>query len=210
MSASQSRTEILTQLQERPDVVLLMQEVQAILNRESEKRKEYRDLVHENVRADFINGEIVYYNSPAMKMHWMAYTSLIAKLSGYVNENDLGEVAGEKMMVALTRNDYRPDVSFFSKEKASQFTDDQMLFPAPDLAVEILSASTEKYDRNEKFIDYAAHGVSEYWIIDPEQKTIEQYFNEGGKFSLFQKLHNGQLESKSVKGFAIDLKDIFK
>jgi Uma2 family endonuclease len=209
MRTTDSRAEILTQLQEHPDVVLLMQEVQAMLNRESEKRKEYRELVHENVRAEFINGEIVYYNSPAKKREWAAYTNLLTDLGAYVNENDLGEVGGEKVMVALTRNDYRPDISFFSKEKASQFTDDQMLFPAPDFVVEILSPSTEKYDRHEKFIDYAAHGVSEYWIIDPEEKTVEQYFNEGGKFNLFQKLHNGQLESKIVKGFVVELKEIF-
>jgi Uma2 family endonuclease len=209
MSTVQSRTEILTQLQEHPDVVLLMQEVQAMLNRESEKRKEYRELVHESVRAEFINGEIVYYNSPAKRRHWRVSTNLICKLGDYVKKNDLGEVGGEKVMVALTRNDYEPDISFFSKDKAIKFKDEQMLFPAPDFVVEILSPSTEKYDRNEKFIDYAAHGVSEYWIIDAEQETVEQYFNEGGKFNLFQKLHKGQLESKSVKGFAIDLKDIF-
>ncbi len=84
-----------------------------------------------------------------------------------------------------------------------------MLFPAPDFIAEILLPSTEKYDRKEKFIDYAAHGVSEYWIIDPEQESIEQYLNETGKFNLFQKLHKGQLESKSIKGFAIDLRDVF-
>ena len=112
-------------------------------------------------------------------------------------------------MIELTRNDYEPDIVFFSKEKSNQFTDDQMLFPAPDFVVEILSPSTEKYDRNEKFVDYAAHGVQEYWIIEPEIEIVEQYFNEGGKFVLFQKLHKGLLESKTVSGFAIDLKDIF-
>ncbi len=85
-----------------------------------------------------------------------------------------------------------------------------MLFPAPDFVVEILSPSTEKYDRNEKFVDYAAHGVQEYWIIEPEIEIVEQYFNEGGKFVLFQKLRKGQLESKTVTGFVIDLKDIFQ
>jgi Uma2 family endonuclease len=209
MRTAQSRTEILSALQEHPDVVLLMQEVQAMLNLESEKRKEYRELVHENVRAEFINGEIVYYNSPSKRRHWKVSTNLMIKLGDFVNKNDLGEVGAEKVMIALTRNDYEPDISFFSKEKASKFTDDQMLFPAPDFVVEILSPSTEKYDRNEKFIDYAAHGVSEYWIIDSEKEMVEQYFNEGGKFNLFQKLHNGQLEAKAVKGFSIKLTDTF-
>ncbi len=58
------------------------------------------------------------------------------KLGDFVNKNNLGEVGAEKVMIALTRNDYEPDISFFSKEKASKFTDDQMLFPAPDFVVE--------------------------------------------------------------------------
>lgn len=111
----------------------------------------------------------------------------------------------------MTCNDYEPCIVFFNTEKSSRFTDDQLLFPVPDFVVEILSDTTAKYDRNEKFIDYAAHGVSEYWIIDPELETIEQYFNENGKFTPFQKLHRGKLESKVITGFAIeDLSTIFK
>jgi Uma2 family endonuclease len=112
-------------------------------------------------------------------------------------------------MIELTRNDYEPDIVFFNKAKSSKFTDEQMLFPAPDFIVEILSPSTEKYDRKEKFIDYAAHGVAEYWIIDPELEIVEQYISESGRFNLYQKLHRGQLESKIVTGFIVDLKDVF-
>ena len=209
MRATQSRAELLTQLQEHPDVVLLVQEVQAMLNREADKRKEYRELIHENISAEFINGEIIYH-SPAKRRHWRVSTNLASLLNSFVRKDDLGEVGSEKVMIALTRNDYEPDIVFFSKEKASTFTDDQMLFPAPDFVVEILSPSTEKYDRNEKFVDYAAHQVAEYWIIDPEQQTVEQYINSDGKFELFQKLHQGSIESKAITGFTISLKEIFE
>jgi Uma2 family endonuclease len=209
MRTTQTRTELLIQLHEYPDVVLLMQEVQAMLNLEADKRKDYRELIHENVSAEFINGEIIYH-SPAKRRHWRVSTNLTSLLNFFVKKWELGEVGVEKVMVALTRNDYEPDISFFSKEKASKFTDDQMLFPAPDFVVEILSPSTEKYDRNEKFVDYAAHQVAEYWIIDPEQQTVEQYLNKDGKFDLFQKLHRGSIESKVVSGFMVDLKDIFE
>ncbi len=204
----QSEDKLLMQMKEHPNIVLLMEEVRAVLANETKKRTEFRNLVHENIKAEFINGEIIY-QSPAKRRHWRVSTKLTSLLNIHVEHNNLGEIGVEKVMVEMTRNDYEPDIVFFSKEKASRFTNDQMLFPAPDFIVEILSPSTEKYDRNEKFIDYAAHGVSEYWIIDPEQEFIEQYFNEKGKFSLFQKLHKGKIESKSVKDFAIDLKEIF-
>ena len=63
----------------------------------------------------------------------------------------------------------RPDICFWSKEKADGFLDDQMIFPAPDFVVEILSKSTTKNDRTIKHQDYAAHGIREYWIIDPNR-----------------------------------------
>jgi len=203
-----SRTELLNQLQEHPDIVLLMQEVQVLLNREQNKRKEFRNLIHENIKAEFINGEMVMH-SPVRRKHWKVSTNLVVRLGDYVNKNDLGEVGSEKVMIGLTRNDYEPDIVFFNKEKAASFTPDQLIFPAPNFVVEILSESTERYDRNEKFIDYAAHQVNEYWIIDPDAQTVEQYINKNGTFELFQKLHQGSITSTMIKGFSIELKDIF-
>ena len=203
------KSELLLELREHPDVVLLMQEVQEILSRESEKRKEFRKLVHENVKAEFINGEIVYH-SPVRRRHWKSVGNLYAKLHLYVETHGLGEPGSEKVMVSLSRNDYEPDIVFFSKEKAGNFSDEQLLFPAPDFIVEVLSDSTEKFDRNEKFVDYAAHGVSEYWIVNAENHTIEQYINKDNKYELFQKLHKGTIESSIIQGFSIDLAEVFK
>lgn len=50
-----------------------------------------------------------------------------------------------------------------------------MRFPAPDLVVEVLSASTVAIDCSVAFEDSAAHGVGEYWLLDPDTKTVEQY-----------------------------------
>ena len=53
---------------------------------------------------------------------------------------------------------------------------------APDLIMEILSPSTERYDRLVKFNLYARAGVREYWIIDPQAKTALSYFLEDGHY----------------------------
>ncbi len=135
---------------------------------------------------------------------------LSSQLHEFVKKHALGEVGVEKVMIRLTRNDYEPDICFFGKEKAKDFAPDQMLFPAPDFIVEITSPSTEKTDREEKFIDYAAHGVSVYWIINPEKQTVEQYVLEGRSYQLHQKLtKNGTVASLSVQGFQIDLPAVF-
>ncbi len=63
----------------------------------------------------------------------------------------------------------RPDICYFMAEKASQFSEDQVLFPAPDLVVAVLSESTKSNDRGIKFKDYEAHGIVEYWLVDPRK-----------------------------------------
>lgn len=175
---------LVRKLKAEPNVALIKERVQKELQDENKKRQEFYDSIHEDIKAEFINGEIIMH-SPVMKRHWVVSMRLSAKLFQYVTEQDLGLVGVEKVMLKFTRNDYEPDIVYFSKEKASEFHDEQLLFPAPDLVVEILSESTKKRDRGIKFVDYAAHGVNEYWIVDATKKCIEQRHSQifYGKFN---------------------------
>jgi Uma2 family endonuclease len=123
----------------------------------------------------------------------------------------LGYVGFEKIMVSLTRNDYEPDICFFGTAKAAAFTPDQMRFPAPDLVVEVISESTERNDRGVKFEDYAAHGVQEYWIIDPDAETLEQYRlpEDSDAYQLVIKAMTGQVRSFAIPGFEVPVRAIF-
>lgn len=193
----------------QPDAALILKELTQVLEAEKAKRKEYYALVHEDTKAEFINGEIIY-QSPVKRKHWLVSAKLSARLITFVEQHQLGEVGVEKVLISLTRNDYEPDICFFRKEKAATFGKDQMHFPAPDFVVEILSDSTEKNDREIKFQDYAAHGVQEYWIIDPDKQTVEQYINENQAFELRQKfVTSGILQSVVIEGFEMEILDLF-
>lgn len=83
-----------------------------------------------------------------------------------------------------------------------------MFFPIPDLAVEVLSNNV-KHDREIKFGDYQEHGVKEYWIIDPDDQTLEQYILKDGSYQLQLKSSEGHVKSITVTGFEIPIKAIF-
>mgnify|MGYP001290730836 CR=1 FL=1 len=81
---------------------------------------------------------------------------------------------------------------------------------APDLIVEILSPSTANRDRIEKSRIYYNHGVKEYWIADPDARTVEvltpgeKYWQIDGAYS-----HEEMLYSLLFANLKINLADVF-
>lgn len=193
---------------EMPDAALFVRKVQSALEAEAAKRRHFYEIVEENKKMEFINGEIIFH-SPVRIEHNSATTSLCNLLKTFVIKHKLGFVGVEKILISLTRNDYEPDVCFFGKEKSRQFKRRQMQFPAPDFVVEVLSDSTAKYDRETKFQDYAAHGVAEYWIIDAERETIEQFVLQNERYELQLKAREGHIESQVLTGFKIPIRAVF-
>jgi Uma2 family endonuclease len=183
-------------------------ELKTLYESEVKKRQRFYDEITESFKAEFINGEILMH-SPVKIEHNQASSLLFMLMKSYVYKHHLGFVGIEKILVHLTRNDYEPDICFFGNEKANNFKKGQMLFPAPDLVVEVLSPSTEYNDRVIKFDDYAKHGVNEYWIIDSQSETIEQYLLNNGTFELLLKSNNGKIHSKTIEGFEIPIIAIF-
>ncbi|CAN5443219.1 Uma2 family endonuclease [soil metagenome] len=198
----------INQILEMPNAAIIAERLQSALEKERTARNHFYEIIDESKKMEFINGEIVFH-SPSKLRHTNSVKLLTNLLSNYVIKNDLGFVGGEKMLISLTRNDYEPDVCFFDKSKSESFKPDQMQFPAPDIAVEVLSPSTEKYDRQTKFQDYAAHGIREYWIIDAEHEIIEQYFLQNEEYELLLKAKDGTIESIVLPKFKIKIRAVF-
>ncbi|MVM36912.1 Uma2 family endonuclease [Spirosoma sp. HMF3257] len=198
-------------LLEAPDAKLVIERAQAILADEAQRRRAFREWLRDDIKAEFINGEVIMH-SPVKRRHLDASKYLENLLQNFVLINDLGVVDSEKALVGLTRNDYEPDICYWNSETANSFEDDQMEHPAPDLIVEILSKSTTGRDRGVKFEDYAAHGVQEYWIIDPVRKSVEQYQLDEPTMafaSVAVLYSNDTLTAITVPGFQIPVQAIF-
>lgn len=188
-----------------PDIVATLSDR---LHTESIARTRFRDEMSDDQKVEFVDGEIVMH-SPARNRHLRAKYNISTLLGTHVRVYSLGEVRDEKCLCVFPRNDYEPDVVFFAPAKAAAFEPETMLFPVPDLVIEVLSDSTEGRDRGVKFDDYEAHGVGEYWIVDAEAETVEQYAIEGGRFQLLLKSGSGEIASRVVSHFRIPIRAMF-
>jgi Uma2 family endonuclease len=200
---------VVEEILQAPDLRKLLDELETAWADEQRRRHEFWADVDENVKAEFILGEIIYH-SPVYGRHWKASSNILSELLPYVKKHKLGKVAVEKVMIRLTRNDYEPDICFWRKEKSIHFKQKQSAFPPPDFIVEILSDSTRERDYGIKMTDYALHGVAEYWIIDTDEHSIEQYFLKGSTYQLNLKIKEGSIASEVIEGFKMGLDEIFE
>jgi Uma2 family endonuclease len=104
--------------------------------------------------------------------HQDAQSKLGSRLGNFVEERNLGRVYFAPTDVVLSdTNVVQPDLLFLSRER-EQIITYANIQGAPDLAVEIVSPSTDERDRTVKRKLYAEHGVKEYWLVDPDAMTV--------------------------------------
>ena len=123
-------------------------------------------------RYEVIDDKLVVTPSPGTR-HQRIVTRLAFTLYGFAEAHDLGEVFVSPLDVLFAEGDYlEPDVLFVRGDRADVVTDRGIEGP-PDLVVEVLSPSTAARDRGIKLERYRLYGVPEYWIVDPDERTVE-------------------------------------
>ena len=195
-------------LRHSPLLPAVIQRLQKHIAGEQFKREQFYDEMTPNQKIEFIDGEVVLH-SPARNRHLEVTMFVASLLRTFVDLHQLGVVRVEKCLCAFPRNDYEPDVVFFGKAKAATLTAETLKFPVPDLIVEVLSESTQQNDRGVKFEDYAANDVGEYWIVDADNATIEQYLLHDGQYELCVKSTTGKLTSRVLVGLTVDIESLF-
>jgi Uma2 family endonuclease len=75
---------------------------------------------------------------------------------------------------------------------------------AADLVIEIASPGTRGVDRGDKFVEYEAGGVPEYWLLDPVRKQHEFYLlGQDGVYRLATVPADGVYRSPTIPGLWI-------
>jgi Uma2 family endonuclease len=161
-------------------------------------------------RYELFEGELIMTPSPIL-LHQIASDNLVYKLKQYNEVYDIGVIVSAPFDVYFDdENVVQPDIIFVSNERRS-IVEEKRIKGTPDLIVEILSPRTKDRDYGFKFRKYAEVGVKEYWIADPEGKTIEVYQLSEKGFELYKSFSGNDIfESGMFSGLSFLLSDIWK
>jgi Uma2 family endonuclease len=166
---------------------------------------EYRLMPEDGPRHELIDGELVLMPSP-VTAHQRALGRIFAKLTIHIEAHGLGEAFIAPLDVHLDEhNVLQPDLLFLSNERSDRAQ--RWIEGAPDLAVEVLSPSTESRDLGVKKELYVKHGVREYWIVDPDAETVEVHALERGTSTTLRA--GDRLTSPLLPGLELDVAAIF-
>lgn len=143
--------------------------------------EDYLQFPEDGSRHEIIAGEHYVSAAPSMYHQWVL-TRLVVQLYHRICEPGLGYLAPAPVDTVLTESDVvQPDIVVILGRDEAVIRRER-IEGAPDLVVEILSPSTANRDRGLKLDLYQRAGVSEYWIVDPERKVVQQYVLVGGVF----------------------------
>ena len=120
----------------------------------------------------------------------------------YVEGKSLGIVRGPQFPCRLVDQRREPDLMFISNDRKTALFPNHLEGP-PDLALEIVSPESQSRDWREKYIEYQATGVHEYWIVDPMSQVIEAYALGGSGVYQRIALADGKISSAIVPGWYI-------
>ncbi len=170
--------------------------------------EDYRKLP-EGAPYQLIGGGLVMTPAPGT-YHQVVSMRLGSQMVNFVTARQTGIILFAPIDVYLGESEtYQPDIVFIGRDRTG-IIEPERINGSPDLVVEILSQSTAYYDLRKKFKVYEQLGVKEYWIVDPEEKTIQVFVLSNGKYVLDQEAGmDGAARSRLLEGFAVDLKGIF-
>ena len=162
----------------------------------------------EGDRRELIEGD--FYVVPAPNVRHQAVTANLGfVLREFVRRNRLGAVLLAPTDVVLSQESVvQPDILFVSNERRGIITEANVS-GAPDLVVEVLSPGTAERDRDLKLRLYAGHGVREYWIVDPDDESVEVMDLGPGGAAGVRRHASGSVRSGLLPGLVVGIGEIF-
>jgi len=171
---------------------------------------EFFELPHERW-ASLVDGEVVV-NAPRPRHQRVTLDLLLALARWCEAASGRGEATMPLGVVLDEHNYYEPDILWF-REGRGPGRSDTTLQPLPDIAVEVRSPSTWRYDIGVKKARYEQHGLPELWLVDTAAEEVIVFRRASAKSETFDaslELARGDvLSSPLLPGFALALGELF-
>jgi Uma2 family endonuclease len=154
----------------------------------AKRRAAYADLaaVPAHLVAEIIDGELVTHPRPVPK-HVLAANRLYFELTGpfdFGRDGPGGWIFAIEPELHLGEQVVVPDLAGWRRERLPALPDTAYIETAPDWVCEVLSPSTERYDRIAKRRIYAEAGVPHLWLLDPRSQLLEVFALDGQNWRL--------------------------
>lgn len=129
----------------------------------------------ENPHVEWVNRKGVF-KSPINEQHAELIVFLLTLLQLFTRERAVGAILSDpfQMKTGPDLPGRAPDILFVANAHRKRLKRAYLDGPA-DLVVEIISPDSVARDRGEKYQEYEAGGVREYWLIDPQRKQADFY-----------------------------------
>jgi len=163
--------------------------------------QEFLDWCDEDVKAEWVDGEVIMM-SPAGDQQVSFNGWVISVMLLFCEHFNLGEVRGPELMIRIGKPPRRrvPDVLFIAKARLDILKKNHVE-GAPDLVMEIVSPDSEARDWRDKYLEYQAAGVREYWAIDRMTQHMEAYaLGSNGQYIRINEI-DGKISSSVLPGF---------
>lgn len=160
----------------------------------AERAATYEDLlaVPEHLVAEILFGRLVTHPRPAPR-HVVAGSALGAALAGpfqFGRNGPGGWLFMDEPELHLGKHVAVPDLAGWRRERLPRLPDTAWIDVPPDWICEVLSPSTERYDRGDKRVIYADAGVAHVWHVDPVLKMLEVFELREDKWLLLGVFHD--------------------
>jgi Uma2 family endonuclease len=174
----------------------------------------YDDIVAspEDRIAEVVGGDLYFTPRPSM-LHANAASALGADLHGAFQRGRSGTEGWwivDEPELRLADDVVVPDIAGWRREKLSELPSSGGVSIVPDWVCEVLSPSTEKFDRTVKVPLYAARGVEFVWLVDLANRTVEVLRLEEAELRLVEKYSgNATVSAPPFEEVSIDLASLW-
>lgn len=172
---------------------------------------DYLRLPEDGNRYEVIRGVLYVTPAPNLKHQFSIYEFSFL-LGSFVREGGLGRILTAPLDVNLPSGiatPVQPDIVFFRSANEPDW-ERQSFDGIPDLVCEVLSPSTRSRDRRIKLQAYQDAGVPEYWMADPDRRTVMVYVLENGRYvELCRGGVGDRVRSAVLPGFELAVASLF-